>query len=322
MGVPVWPIEPAHDEEEECLKNNFHLKALVISRSATALLSFLFCLLVLLFSVVRFCRKSSKYDINERLMIYLMIPSSLYSLSVVFQYIAYYDYSNASYVIGCQVVGFFSLMFNWMMMIITFCIILHLLVMYFCRPNCLERSNENASKWLKKLDMFYLLLTLLGPLLFIFWPFINNYYGKDGTWCFIKSHPVNCTTSLTGIMEQLFVWYVWKAALSIILFFSLVAILSLLVCKKAIRKDKKRFRTLIALTGYLILHLASTGIAIVVRIVIWSYDSYILPLGILYSVLDPCQGLSAGIAVLIYLCHVICSKAKVGERQSLLADTT
>ena len=311
------PLHPANDEKQMCLNNVDHLRLLVISRSATSGFSVIFCVLVFLWAIIRSCRQ--KYDINERLLIYLLIPSILYSLSVVLQFIVlYYDNPDSDYVIGCEIVGFFSLMLNWMLMIITFCIVIHLLLIYFCRPSCLEQQTSNSQKWLKGLEFFYISLTLLGPLLFVFWPFIDDYYGRDGTWCFIESHPVNCTTSLLGIMEQLFVWYVWKMLLTIFMFVSLIAIMSFIIYKKATRRQK-RFRTLMALTAYLILHLISTIVAIVVRIILWSSDEYILSLGILYSVLDPSQALSAGIAVLIYLCNGLCSNGSEGF--SILPNT-
>ena len=160
-----------------------------------------------------------------------------------------------------------------------------------------EGVVAKKERWLKRFEVFYLILTFFGPFLFAFWPFLHGYYGLDGTWCFIHSMSGNCTTDIIGVIEQLFIWYVWKILLTL---FALV-MLVVIICR--IVRMKKRSPTIIALLCYIILHVISTGIAILVRaLASWITNNYILPLGIVYSVVDPCQSLAAALIVFVHLC--------------------
>lgn len=311
-------MESSNTSSNECF-NVTYLEELVITRTAIAGISFIFTTVVCFLSILRFCCKSY-YTINQRLLIYLLIPSCLHSLAVVSQYIVlYYDPSNESYYIGCQAVGFFTLLFDWMIMIITFCISLHLLIslcqrskgnnVYVGGINRNINDRQRVSRIRKKLEASYILLTTLGPLLFVFWPFLYGYYGLGDThtWCFIEDHSKNCSgDDLVSIIEEIFLLYAWRTVLVI---FSFVSIVLFILCTaRSPRADGERrnYVTPIALLFYLGLHLLSTVVIVALKVLIWSpLNAYDVPLSFIGSILDSCRGLAAGIVVLVYLCYSV-----------------
>ena len=299
------------------------LEIIISIRSSIAGISFIMSVIALLLLIIHFwhgqcsrpfrCLLSS--GATERMFIYLLITSILYSLACLFQWLVLLDYTSnrtRKDAVSCQVTSFFTLWFNWTLMLMAFCIILYLLTLLY--PfSCMKGVVAKKERWLKRFEVFYLILSFFGPLLFVFWPFLHGYYGLDGTWCFIHSMSSNCTTDIIGVIEQLFIWYVWKILLTL---FALV-MLVVIICR--IVRMKKRSPTLIALLCYIILHVISTGIAILVRaLASWITNDYILPLGIVYSVVDPCQSLAAALIVFVHLCRTCCQSQTQNEETTHL----
>ena len=272
------------------------LQIVVLIRSGVAGVSFIMSVIACLLIITRQCSRTLGYKLStstiERLFIYLLITSILYSLACVFQFVVILLNSSKPNAPSCQISGFFTIFFNWTFTLMSFCVTLHLLIYSIMHGNIDKRK-----KWLKRFEVFYLIFTFFGPFLFVFWPFLHGYYGLDGTWCFIHSTSGNCITDIIGVIEQLFIWYVWKILLTLFALIMLVFI----TCR--IIRMKKRSVTIIALLCYIVLHVISAGVAILVRaLASWITNNYILPLGILYSVVDPCQCLAAALIVFVHLC--------------------
>ena len=295
------------------------LEIIISIRSSIAGLSFILSVIALLLLIKHFwygqCSRPFRCQLSsgttERLFIYLLITSILYSLACLFQWLVLPDYSSnrtRKDAVSCQVTSFFTLWFNWTLMLMTFCIVLYLITVFY---PCSCMKGEMAEKWVKRFEVFYLILTFFGPFLFVFWPFLHGYYGLDGTWCFIHSTSGNCITDVIGVIEQLFIWYVWKILLTLFALIMLVFI----TCR--IIRMKKRSATIIALLCYIVLHVISAGVAILVRaLASWITNNYILPLGILYSVVDPCQSLAAALVVFVHLCCTCCQPQAQDEERA------
>ena len=61
----------------------------------------------------------------------------------------------------------------------------------------------------QKLEIGYVLFSILFPLLYSWIPFIHNSYGVSGAWCWIRDWKDDCATQkyLEGIIEQFALWY-------------------------------------------------------------------------------------------------------------------
>lgn len=52
------------------------------------------------------------------------------------------------------------------------------------------------------LEMCYVLIPLLVPLLFVWIPLTSDAYGYNGVWCWIRMKDENCSLFLKGLVEQ------------------------------------------------------------------------------------------------------------------------
>ena len=307
-------MEATNSSGYECF-NNTYLEALVITRTSIAGLSFIFTLFTTVLGGIFTWNKT----VSERLlMIYLQLASMVYSLAIASQYIVllllHYDDSNAGYVIGCQVVGFFTFVFSWMVLIVIFCIALHLL-MYLC-----YFSMRSTMELKRCLEAFYVLLMIFGPFLFVCWPFIKGYYGLDstGTWCFIKSHSTsNCTgIDWVSITEHLVLYYIWRCFFLIFALASVSAVILGFACGKV---PKKKCGTVVALLFYLVLQVLCTLIILVARAISWGVAEYEDIPSFVLSIVDPLQGLFAGITLVVYICYQIRAPSDLlGETDPLI----
>ena len=307
-------MEATNSSSYKCF-NNTYLEALVITRTSIAGLSFIFTLFTTVLGGIFTWNKT----VSERLlMIYLQLISMVYSLAVASQYIVlHYDDSNTGYVIGCQVVGFFTFVFSWMVLIVIFCIALHLLMYLYCF------TLRTLSMELRRcLEAFYVLLMIFGPFLFVCWPFIKGYYGLDstGTWCFIKSHSTsNCTgIDWVSITEHLVLYYIWRCFL---LIFALASVLAVILGFARGRVPKTKCGTVVALLVYLVLQVLCTLIILVVRAISWAISEYEDIPSFVLSIADPLQGLFAGITLVVYICYQIRAPSDPLEEADPLINT-
>ena len=145
------------------------------------------------------------------------ILSSLCLSAVQTSFITLMNYNgNIYYQIACKSISFLAEYNLWIKLLFTLCLIFHL----FCLAVCLQNFQ--------KLEIGYVLFSILFPLLFSWIPFIHNSYGMVGAWCWIRSWKDDCATQkyLEGIIEQFVLWY---GPLFISLTLSVVAVFIILI---------------------------------------------------------------------------------------------
>ena len=172
-----------------------HQKNIVlIVKSGTGLISFILCLIAV--SLVFYMRLYKNF--TYRLAMY-QILSSLCVTVVEVGHITLLNYDNHIYYhIACKSVSFLMEYAMWIKLLFTLCLVFHL----FCLAVCLKNF--------KKLEIGYVLFSILFPLLFSWIPFIHNSYGVAGAWCWIRDWKDDCANEkyLEGIIEQFVLWYV------------------------------------------------------------------------------------------------------------------
>ena len=165
----------------------------LIVKSGTGLLSFTMCLIAV--SIV-LCMRLYKY-FTYRLAMYQILSSLCLTVMEV-SHITLLNYDgNIYYQIACKSISFIMEYLIWIKLLFTLCLVFHL----FCLAVCLKNF--------KKLEIGYVLFSILFPLLFSWIPFIHNSYGVAGPWCWIRSWKDDCATQkyLEGIIEQFVLWY-------------------------------------------------------------------------------------------------------------------
>ena len=171
-----------------------HKNIALIAKSGTSLVSFSVCLIAVSLVV---CLRLYKY-FTYRLAMY-QILSSLCLHALEASYLTLLNYDDDIYQqVACKTTAFLDLNFIWIELLFTICLIFHL----FCLAVCLKNFQ--------KLEIVYVLFSILFPLLFSWIPFIHNSYGVAGAWCWIRDWKDDCATQkyIEGIIEQFVLWFV------------------------------------------------------------------------------------------------------------------
>ena len=273
-----------------------------------SLLSFVMCIVATLLSVYRFCwkRKTVSTERTEKLLIYLVIFSMTYSFVNCFQWFRLLvQYGKPDTDVGCAIVGFGIQYFGTGILVITFCIGIHLLLLV-CRPKCLYSNiEEEKLRRYRMLDLGYIISAVAIPVLFVPWPWINVRYGPTGYWCWIRTQDEDCNQLIDGFVQQLALWYSWIFVL--MPFTTMVTAITLgLLCyykKKKIvlgQKDNYIYIKIRALLFYLIVRMVANVIAGVDCFIRWEERASPYPLVIVHAVAYPLwESLSAVVMYLV-----------------------
>ena len=190
--------------------DKLHNCPILLSMSSVGAAAIVVCFVALIMAL-KF--KLHKFFIH-RLAIYQVLSATLYSIVCVMEviFINYryddddYRYDNA-YHIPCIIEGFMLEYTLWIKLMFTFCLTFHL----FCLSVCHVKFA--------RLEMFYVLSSVFGPLLFIWIPFVSiSYhdkpsgiiYGRAGAWCWIRNWKINNDTLhhlIPGVIEQYVLLY-------------------------------------------------------------------------------------------------------------------
>jgi hypothetical protein len=131
---------------------------------------------------------------TQRLIFYLAITSVLLSLAAILQTT---DYNNANHKNFCIFAGFFSQVSGWMGLNAMTCIVISLLLTAFTKKRA------------EKLEILYVFLIFIFPLMFNWIPFIKSSYGRAGAWCWIRStEETTCLEFKFGQLLQQLLWYI------------------------------------------------------------------------------------------------------------------
>ena len=180
--------------------------SILLSMSSVGTAAIVVCLVAL---IMAFKFKLHKFFIH-RLAIYQVLSATLYSIVCVMEviFIKYrYDgddsrYDNDPYHIPCIIEGFMLEYTLWIKLMFTFCLTFHLF--------CLSVRHVKFAQ----LEVFYVLTSVFGPLLFIWIPFISIsksgiIYGRAGAWCWIQNWKNNNSSQdlEPGVIEQYVLLY-------------------------------------------------------------------------------------------------------------------
>ena len=164
-----------------------------------------------------FCLRLDKY-FTYRLAMYQILSSLCLSVVEV-SALTLFNYDGDVYQqIACKTTAFLLEYFMWIKLLFTICPVFHLSL--FCLAVCLKNFQ--------KLEIGYVLFSILLPLLYTWIPFIHNSYGVSGAWCWIRDWKDDCATQKyhEGIIEQYVLWY---GPLFISLALSFVAVFIILI---------------------------------------------------------------------------------------------
>ena len=184
---------------------------ILIAKGGTGLLTFSMCLIAV--SIVLRMRLYKHF--SYRLAMYQILSSLC--LSVFEASVCLLNYNgDIYYQIACTTTAFLLEYFLWIKLLFTLCLIFHLFSLAVCRKN------------FQKLEIGYVLFSILFPLLYTWIPFIHNSFGVAGAWCWIRDWKDDCANEkyLEGIIEQFVLWY---GALFVSLTLSVVAVFIMLI---------------------------------------------------------------------------------------------
>ena len=177
-----------------CTFSRDERNTILLATGGTAMCSVLCCVFAL--GTVVFLRLYNHFI--YRLAMYQVLASLSLSFSEGLVLMLYnYDGSEMYYKVTCKTTAFLLEYTSWLKLSFTNWLTFHLFayVVFF--------------KNLKRLEWLYISSSVLGPLLFVWIPFIHNSYGLAGAWCFIRSWRDDCATQkfVESIIEQFVLFY-------------------------------------------------------------------------------------------------------------------
>ena len=135
----------------------------------------------------------------QRLILYLSVAVFLNSLSVVLRLqrvAALGGGQDESLHPLCVFTAFADQTTSWSTLIAISCI------------SCCLLLNVVLLRPMESLEKLYVVLIFVFPLTFNWIPFINNYYGEAGAWCWIRNQDENCQSVKFGNHLRFIFWYI------------------------------------------------------------------------------------------------------------------
>ena len=278
--------------------------------------------------------KLHKYFVH-RLAIYQVLSAMFYSSLCIFEVIFInYDRNTAVYHPICVVEAFVLEYAVWIKLLFTFCLTFHL----FCFSVC----HVNYSR----LEVAYVLVSVLGPALFSWIPFIDNLYGEAGAWCWIQNWKNNDASNKLplGEIEQYALYGVAMTCL-ILCGAAVVVVTIILICRayrchccccsfenndngdehQPLLKEQQRkkvLREILPLVSYPILSLILYVPSFINRVIGSIFQTPIM-IGFMWSAVTlPLVGLFAGVSLIVHIFILECPKRTTSNaaKQRQLAE--
>lgn len=299
----------ASSNGSELCNNTFskeQIDQILIALSSTGMASMLTCFIGVLIVMLLKLYKKFAY----RLAAYQVLAALFFSFTLSLELMAlHYDSKSEFSRRACEAVGFLTQYSTWVKLMFTACLTFHLF--------CLAVFFRNF----QKLEIVYILVSVLSPLLHVWIPFINDSFGMSGAWCWIRGWKNDCAKEkyTEGLIEQFALWYgpfflvALIDALAIILMVTVLILRAFLEKRNsrsasepliARKRDQKKeaLRQLMPLLIYPLLFLVLIMFAMVDRVygAIAKTASY--PLAIIHAVFGLSWGFFAGLALILHLC--------------------
>ena len=307
------------------------VKRLALVRGATGIACFFLCVATFMFELLYICHVNSRKKASscsdedkkanstttlQRLFVYLTFSNILYTAALSLHMEEFFVHGNGSiHCFVCKAVGFFDQYSGSVQLLLTIGIIVKLF-----HKLCSFRPRKNFKKGILshhhyKFEALFVAACFVLPLLVIWVPFIQNeagQYGLDGAWCWIQVLEDNCRDSPGGFLEQLLLWYVPYAAVSVLSLICIITITGCLiyicVCHKTYWKHiRKVLLDIMLLLPFLVVFCCVCFIEIAI-VVIFKYQSHLkyrshlntYVMWMFYAVITPVGGVIIPIAFFVY----------------------
>ena len=187
------------------------------------------CIAVLLIAFMRTYR-----FIVHRLALYLIVATFFESLTFILMSVpvSYNEQLKRTEVINrsesralCQATGFLIQYFGWVVMLLIAFTTFYLLLLAF------GKLSKDRQKF--KYELTGVLVSLLLPAVFNWFPFIHELYGLAGPWCWIEIGRQSCPTDFEEAVIYQFVLYYIPALLLAGLNSVVIATIIVILCKHA-----------------------------------------------------------------------------------------
>lgn len=179
---------------------NVTLKPALLAMSGTGGAAALTCLLAVILVVAKKLYQLFAY----RLALYHVITGLLSGMACVLEAasLLYYDRPDSDDPpSACIAIAFTIQYFVWVKLCFTFWVTFHLFFYAVCYKN------------LKKLELLYVLTSLLIPTIVSVIPLVTGSYGLAGSWCWIRTCTGTPAEKYAGLVEQFALWYAPSIAL-------------------------------------------------------------------------------------------------------------
>lgn len=177
------------------------------------------------------------HQFMNRLILYLMVTSSLWSVTIIAQVIpVIHDNEQMDVKVRdgwdstCAAIGFIAQVVESAKILVVCWIVLHLLLLVIFKYNTSKTKTSH--------EVTGLIIVVVLPLLIGWVPFALGRYGLSGLWCWIKLTDGDCKEITEGIIMMSVVEYV-PVLLAVV--FTLVSFFSIMVtlCRRAYRMEIK-----------------------------------------------------------------------------------
>ena len=298
---------------ESCVNNTFstmQINQILVAVSSTGMVSMICCLTAVLMVVLLRLYKKFVY----RLALYQVLAALFFSFCLSIQLMAYdYDSTSEWSRVSCKVVGFLMQYSICAKVIFTACLTFHLffLVVFF--------------KNFQKLEVIYIFVSVIIPLLYSWIPFVTDTFGMSHAWCWIRGWKNNCARnkSTPGLIEQFVLLYGPFYLIALIEALAVVVMVVVLVRRAFFEKrisnagvienkplitlrikdqKKEAVRQLMPLLVYPLLFLLMIGLGLVDRVYGAFATTTSYPLTIIHAVLGFSSAFFGGLALILHLC--------------------
>ena len=157
----------------------------------------------------------SYHTLLQRLFLYLMVVTAVRQLTNAISIEHQLNYSQQEMV--CTWIGYFN---NWtgiMYFVFTVSIMSYLFfqVLYLAKGNTSPRFLK-SKRQRAMLEGSFVVLSSVITFVYDSIPHFTHNYGLAGGWCWIKTLNENCTTSSSGLLEELFTGFIFDVSGGII----------------------------------------------------------------------------------------------------------
>ena len=271
--------------------------------------------------------------VEKRLLVGLIAVSALYELFLALGVVNYFNPGTTTAEVFCIVDGFLNQYLGSVQLLFTLGIIFIIFFKAICKSDNTQEEVQGCCEVLRKCcrrkcccggcccgvkigEVVFVPVVFIVCLINLI-PFIKDYYGPAGPWCWIRSIEEKCTENTAGLVEQTVLWTVpfGLVALVILALFIALCWLCYASCKLGISKGMDSLPSL----AISLIFLFFTVVMYTLEVAMRSYSFYHNDLVTwkAYAVSAPLGQLAIPLALLvaIYL-PLSCEHSKCCKRKS------